>query len=139
MAITIRIAAVTAATALTIGLAAPASAQTNVLSLINTINSGIETVDCGTLEAGLRGVGLIDDNTTRSELVKDLNNLVGDDASIKLISAPTINTVGDRALECKIVKADPVTPVDQAIAFSSHMSSQVGLPEIRNLLPVLGL
>ncbi|WP_257160541.1 hypothetical protein [Corynebacterium cystitidis] len=139
MAITTRIAAATAATALAIGLAAPASAQTNVLSLINTINSGIETVDCGTLEAGLRGVGLIDDNTTRSELVKDLNNLVGDDASIKLISAPTINTVGDRALECNIVKADPVTPVDQAIAFSSQMSSQAGLPEIRNLLPVLGL
>ncbi|WP_257162130.1 hypothetical protein [Corynebacterium cystitidis] len=139
MTITTRIAAATAATALAIGLAAPASAQTNVLSLINTINSGIETVDCGTLEAGLRGVGLIDDNTTRSELVKDLNNLVGDDASIKLISAPTINTVGDRALECNIVKADPVTPVDQAIAFSSQMSSQAGLPEIRNLLPVLGL
>lgn len=134
-----RITAAAAAAALTVGLAAPAGAQTNLLGLISTINAGVETADCGALGAALRGIGLVDDTTTRGGLVEKLHKAAGDDASLKLISAPTINAVGDRALECKIVKADPVTPANQAVALSSQLSSQAGLPEIRNLLPALGL
>ena len=48
-----------------------------------------------------------------------------------------MNTLGDRALECGVVKPDQATPLSQAIAMSSQMSSQAGLPEIRNLLPAV--
>ena len=50
-----------------------------------------------------------------------------------------MNALGDRALECGVVKPDPVTPLNQAIAFASQLSSQAGLPELRNVLPALQL
>ena len=53
------------------------------------------------------------------------------------ISASTVGAVADRALECGIVKPDPVTPLDQLFAGSSQMSSKAGLPDIRTLIPAL--
>ena len=67
----------------------------------------------------------------------NVNKAVGEDAALRLVAAPTVNTLGDRALECGIVKPDEVTPLNQAIAMSSQMSSQAGLPEIRNVIPAL--
>lgn len=130
-----RTAAALAAAALTVGLTTPAAhAQTNVLGLIGLVNQGVENTDCRTLDAGLNAAGLVGEGTTRNQLVATLNARVGDDATFALISAPTINTIGDRALECGIVQPDPVAPVDQAVKFSSELSSQAGLPELRNLL-----
>lgn len=118
----------------------PAQAQTaNVLEIAKLLNGGIATADCGAVSAGLKSTGLVGADTTRSQLVTNLTKAVGDDATLRLVSAPTINTIGDRALECGVVKPDPVTPLNQAITFASQLSSQAGLPELRNLLPAVQL
>lgn len=114
-----------------------AEAQNNTLELVRTLNSGIATMDCNSVGTLLRGAKLVDDTTTRSQLTSKLNKQFGADASLTLITAPTINAVGDRALACGIVKADPATPKNQAIEFTSKLSSQTGLPELRNVLPAV--
>ena len=118
-------------------LAAPANAQTNYGELIRALNGNVKTMDCNALRTVVRGAGLANENTTRSEFVGNVNKAVGEDAALRLVAAPTVNTLGDRALECGVVKPDEVTPLNQAIAMSSQMSSQAGLPEIRNLIPAL--
>ncbi|QPK82788.1 hypothetical protein G7Y29_07910 [Corynebacterium qintianiae] len=121
----------------TAALSTPAFAQTNVLEIAKVVNGGIATADCGTVSTGLKATGLVGAETTRGELVASLNKAVGQDSALRLVAAPTINTIGDRALECGVVKPDPVTPLNQAITFASQLSSQAGLPELRNLLPAL--
>ena len=118
-------------------LAAPANAQTNYGELVRALNGNVKTMDCNALRTVVRGAGLANENTTRSEFVGNVNKAVGEDAALRLVAAPTVNTLGDRALECGVVKPDEVTPLNQAIAMSSQMSSQAGLPEIRNLIPAL--
>ncbi len=118
-------------------LAAPANAQTNYGELIRALNGNVKTMDCNALRTVVRGAGLAGENTTRSEFVGNVNKAVGEDAALRLVAAPTVNTLGDRALECGVVKPDEVTPLNQAIAMSSQMSSQAGLPEIRNVIPAL--
>lgn len=118
-------------------LAAPANAQTNYAELIRALNGNVKTMDCNALRTVVRGAGLANENTTRSEFVGNVNKAVGEDAALRLVAAPTVNTLGDRALECGVVKPDEVTPLNQAIAMSSQMSSQAGLPEIRNLIPAM--
>lgn len=114
-----------------------ADAQNNTLELVRALNGGIATMDCNSVGTLLRGAKLVDDTTTRSQLTSKLNKQFGADASLTLIAAPTINAVGDRALACGVVKADPVTPQNQAIEIASQLSSQAGLPEIRNILPAV--
>lgn len=114
-----------------------ADAQNNTLELVRALNGGIATMDCNSVGTLLRGAKLVDDTTTRSQLTSKLNKQFGADASLTLIAAPTINAVGDRALACGVVKADPATPQNQAIEFASELSSQAGLPELRNVLPAL--
>ena len=118
-------------------LAAPANAQTNYGELVRVLNGNVKTMDCNALRTVVRGAGLANENTTRSEFVGNVNKAVGEDAALRLVAAPTVNTLGDRALECGVVKPDEVTPLNQAIAMSSQMSSQAGLPEIRNVIPAL--
>lgn len=118
-------------------LAAPANAQTNYGELVRVLNGNVKTMDCNALRTVVRGAGLANENTTRSEFVGNVNKAVGEDAALRLVAAPTVNTLGDRALECGIVKPDEVTPLNQAIAMSSQMSSQAGLPELRNVIPAL--
>ena len=118
-------------------LAAPANAQTNYGELIRALNGNVKTMDCNALRTVVRAAGLANENTTRSEFVGNVNKAVGEDAALRLVAAPTVNTLGDRALECGVVKPDEVTPLNQAIAMSSQMSSQAGLPEIRNVIPAL--
>ncbi|WP_273412231.1 hypothetical protein [Corynebacterium appendicis] len=115
-----------------------AEAQNNTLELVRALNGGIATMDCNSVGTLLRGAKLVDDDTTtRSQLTSKLNKQFGADASLTLIAAPTINAVGDRALVCGVVKADPATPQNQAIEFASKLSSQTGLPELRNALPAV--
>lgn len=114
-----------------------AEAQNNTLELVRALNGGITTMDCNSVGTLLRGAKLVDDTTTRSQLTSKLNKQFGADASLTLIAAPTINAVGDRALACGVVKADPATPQNQAIEIASKLSSQAGLPEIRNILPAV--
>lgn len=114
-----------------------AEAQNNTLELVRALNGGIATMGCNSVGTLLRGAKLVDDTTTRSQLTSKLNKQFGADASLTLIAAPTINTIGDRALACDVVKADPATPQNQAIEFASKLSSQAGLPELRNILPAV--
>lgn len=114
-----------------------ADAQNNTIELVRALNGGISTMDCNSVRTLLRGAKLVDDTTTRSQLTSKLNQQFGADASLTLIAAPTINTIGDRALQCGAVKADPVTPQSKAIDIASKLSSQAGLPELRNVLPAI--
>ncbi|WP_240510693.1 hypothetical protein [Corynebacterium hadale] len=116
---------------------ATAGADTNYVELVRVLNGNVKTMDCNALRTVVRGTGLADENTTRSQFVGNVNKAVGEDAALRLVAAPTVNTLGDRALECGVVKPDQATPLNQAIAMSSQMSSQAGLPEIRNLLPAV--
>ena len=135
----------TAAIAATLAVAATtgavsanqADAQNNTLELVRALNGGIATMDCNSVGTLLRGAKLVDDTTTRSQLTSKLNKQFGADASLTLIAAPTINAIGDRALQCGVVKTDPATPQNQAIEFASKLSSQAGLPELRNVLPAI--
>ena len=96
-------------------LAAPANAQTNYAELIRALNGNVKTMDCNALRTVVRGAGLADENTTRSEFVGNVNKAVGEDAALRLVAAPTVNTLGDRALECGVVKPDEVTPLNLSL------------------------
>ena len=118
-----------------VALAPTAAADNSLVQLLRVVNSEVETADCGTLGAALRVSGLVDADTTRSQFVSKMNSTVGADSSLRLVAAPTVNKLADRAVVCGVVKPDPVTPRSQAIALSSAMSSRAGLPELRYLLP----
>ncbi|MGV0394353.1 MULTISPECIES: hypothetical protein [Corynebacterium] len=118
-----------------VALAPAAAADNSLVQLIRVVNGEVETADCNTLGAALRVAGLVDADTTRSQLVTKVNGAIGADSSLRLVTAPTVNKLGDRALQCGVVKPDPVTPQSQAIEFVSQLSSRAGLPELRNLLP----
>ena len=123
------------ATAAFASTAAPAQAQT--VELIKLLNGNIATANCDALRAGLTATRMAGPDTTRSELVANLNAVVGQDATLRLASAATIAALSDRALECGIVKADPATPLDQLLAVSSQLSSQANLPDIRTYIDAL--
>lgn len=119
--------------------AAPAdtAAAPSTLELVRLLNGEIATADCGRLGTTLRVTGMANRETTRSQLVANVNNAVGQNASLRLIAAPTVNALGDRAVECGVVKPDPVTPMTQFIQMSSQLSSEAGLPDIRVIAPAL--
>lgn len=123
-------------TAIAASGAVHADAQNNTAELVRALNSGIATTDCNSVGTLLRGAKLVDASTTRSQLTATLNKQFGADATLTLVAAPTINAIGDRALSCGVVKADPVTPQSRAIDMASKLSSEVGLPEMRNLAPL---
>ncbi|WP_291314166.1 hypothetical protein [Corynebacterium sp. UBA2622] len=125
-------------TAAALATQAPAAqAQTNYVELLKVVNGNVATADCTVVGAALRSTGLVNDATTRNGLVAGLNKAIGEDPALRLVAGGTVNAIGDRALACGVVKADPVTPVDQAVLFASQLSSQAGLPQLRDLLPVI--
>lgn len=142
-----------AAAAACIGLASltsiPASAQTapaaeaskprsnDLVQLIRLLNGEIATADCGALGTALRVSGMANRETTRSQLVANVNNAIGTDATVRLFTASTVNALGDRAVTCNIVKPDPVTPVDRILELSSKRSSDAGLPELKHIAGAL--
>lgn len=124
-------------TAAAIASPATAQAQTQSLELIKLLNGNIATANCDALRVGLTSTNMVGPDTTRSQLVSNVNNVVGTDATLRLVSASTVGALADRALECGIVKPDPVTPMDKFFEMSSQMSSQANLPEIRNYIGAL--
>ena len=114
-----------------------AQAQTQSLELIKLLNGNIATANCDALRVGLTSTNMVGPDTTRSQLVSNVNNVVGTDATLRLVSASTVGALADRALECGIVKPDPATPMDKLFEMSSQMSSQANLPEIRNYIGAL--
>lgn len=87
-----------------VGLAPAASAQTN----LNTI---IDGVPCPGADFILENTFTINDDTTRSDLVKQVRNAAapatGDDPAAFLATAQLAEQIGDKAVECKTVKPDP--------------------------------
>lgn len=137
----IRTAAITAALAATVAggaiTATKADAQNNTLELLKAFNGNIATLDCNAVGSILRATNMAKGDTTRGQLVTNLNTSFGADATTKLLTAPTINAVADRALACGVVKADPASPQSQIIDFASKLSADAGLPELRNVLPAV--
>lgn len=137
----IRTAAITAVLAATVAggalTATKADAQNNAFELLKVFNGNIATLDCGAVGSVLRATDMAKGDTTRSQLVNNLNTAFGADATTKLLTTPTINAVADRALACGVVKADPATPQSQAIEFASKLSADAGVPELRNVLPAI--
>lgn len=118
-------------------IATPTAAQAQTIELIKLLNGNIATANCDVLRTGLTATRMVGPDTTRSELIANVNAAVGQDATLRLASASTVATLGDRALECGIVKPDPVTPLDQFFEMSSQLSSQANLPDIRNYVGAL--
>jgi hypothetical protein len=119
----LRTLAASAAVAVTASIALVPSAGAQdaraVGELLSVINGGIESADCNVVRVPLEGLGLVDESTTRGELVADLRENLGDDATFQLVSTPTINTIGDKALKCKIVQPDPLDPAALSSALIS--------------------
>lgn len=118
-------------------IATPTAAQAQTFELIKLLNGNVATANCDALRTGLTATRMVGPDTTRSELVANVNAVVGQDATLRLASASTVAALGDRALECGIVKPDPVTPMDKFFEMSSQMSSQAGLPDIRTYIGAL--
>lgn len=98
-----------AATAASVALVPAAGAQ-DVGNMMRMVNDGVHNADCREVRFALEGLNLVDGDTTRGELVADLHGYIGDDAAFRVASAPTINAIGDKALECGIVQPDPFDP-----------------------------
>lgn len=98
-----------------VGLAPAASAQ-----FIPGANDFIANADCGLVEQSLKGLGLVDEDTTRNQLAAKVRAETG-----KIIDHPLINItasnyagqIADRALECGIVKEDPQNPFSGSAEF----------------------
>lgn len=86
-----------------VGLTPTASAQ-NAEDLI-------ANVSCPFAEIALRGAFQINENTTRSDLAKQIRDaakpVTGNDVGTYLLGAQYAGQIADKALECGIVKADP--------------------------------
>ena len=67
------------------GTATPAKAQT--LELVRLLNGNIATANCDSLRTGLTATRMVNKDTTRSQLVMNLNTAVG--LSLIHISEPT--------------------------------------------------
>lgn len=100
----------TAGIALTALAPAAGAAPIGNFALLALANGQIATADCGVVGGVLRSTGLVNETTTRSQLITSLHQTLGGDIQTKLITAQTISAVGDRALECGVVKADPNVP-----------------------------
>ena len=131
------VASLVTASALLTQTHSPAQAQTNYAELLTVVNGNVASADCTVLGGALRGAGLVSADTTRGGLVSTLNKAVGEDPALRLVAGGTVNAIGDRALACGVVKADPVTPIDQAVTVASQLSSRAGLPQLRDILPAL--
>lgn len=86
-----------------VGLTPTASAQ-NAEDLIANL-------PCPFAEIALRGAFQINENTTRSDLAKQIRDaakpVTGNDVGTYLLGAQYAGQIADKALECGIVKADP--------------------------------
>ncbi|HJD78913.1 MAG TPA: hypothetical protein K8V93_07870 [Corynebacterium pollutisoli] len=86
-----------------VGLTPTASAQ-NAEDLI-------ANVPCPFAEIALRSAFQINENTTRSDLAKQIRDaakpVTGNDVGTYLLGAQYAGQIADKALECGIVKADP--------------------------------
>lgn len=124
MRISTRIAAIGAA-ALTglAGLAAPAAQAQDATSLLQLVNGNVKTMNCSTLRVTLNGTGVAGKDTTRQQLVNNLNGKIGDSIALRVMSGGTVQAVADRALECGIVKPDPVQDWAKLLG-----SSQTNIP-----------
>lgn len=71
----------------------------------------IANVPCPVAKIALHSAFQIDENTTRSDLAKQIRDaakpVTGNDVGTYLLGAQYAGQIADKALECGIVKADP--------------------------------
>ncbi|MDR7328908.1 hypothetical protein [Corynebacterium guangdongense] len=126
-------AATAAAVAASLALAPVAGAQTASLELLALVNGEVGTADCGLVETALTNLDLVDEDTTRAELVSNINAYIGDDVMLKFVASTSVNAIADRALECEIVQEDPKEDALSAL-LNSSAGGNVG---VEAFLPVL--
>lgn len=89
-----------------VGLAPAASAQ-----LGGIVEKAIADAPCSIVDPALKTAFRIDDNTTRSDLAKQIRDeakpLTGTDPTSYLVSAQYAGQIADKAVECGTVKPDP--------------------------------
>lgn len=121
---TLTIAAATIA--LTAGLTPAASAQ-GLGDLLGGANQVIDNFDCGALRVGLTQTGLVNDQTTRTQLATTLRNtadLGQIDPVLGFAGNAYAGRIADRALTCGIVQPDPPQDIlTQLQTMSSNLSS----------------
>ena len=105
------------------GLVAPAAQAQDATSLLQLVNGNVKTMNCSTLRVTLNGTGVAGKDTTRQQLVNNLNGKIGDSIALRVMSGSTVQAVADRALECGIVKPDPVQDWAKLLG-----SSQTNIP-----------
>ena len=104
-----------AATAASVALvpAAGANPLLNLETLLGMNEAAVTIVNdtpCRTFGPIVKASGMVNDGTTRGELVTSLRNSLGDDQAVQVAATPTINAIGDKALECDVVQPDPLDP-----------------------------
>ncbi len=113
------------------GAIAPAQAQELNLGDLaggaGAINQFVDNFPCEGLNPLLSSSGLVDDQTTRSELAAALRTEAGLKtlgAEFQLIGTLYAGRIADRALECGAVQPDPQQDIlTQLQNFSSNLSS----------------
>lgn len=125
MKLTTRLAAATAAGLMTLTTFAGAGASTaqaqETGGILSLVNGNVKEMDCGVMRSTLNATRLVGPDTTRQQLVNNLNKQIGDNIALRFVAASTVQTVADRALTCGIVKPDQTLDFNQ-------LSSQMNLP-----------
>ena len=128
----ISLTAAAAVTAASLALAPVAGAKDTSLELLALVNGEVKTADCAVVETALTNLDLIDEGTTRAELVTNINAYIGDDPFLKLALSTSVNAVADRALECGHVEEDP-----EEDALTALLNSSTSTGGLDAFLPVL--
>lgn len=95
--------ATAAASLLAVTALAPAASAQRPLDIL------IDKAPCEVVKLALTNTGLIDNNTTRGGLVRNLGAHVGQldlGFGLKVVAADYAGKIGDKALTCKLVKPD---------------------------------
>lgn len=114
----------TAAAAASVALvpAAGANPLLNLETLLGMNEAAVSVVKgtpCELFGPVVEASPMVNDATTRGELVASLRNSLGDEQTVQVAATPTINAIGDRALECEIVQPDVFDPAALSSALIS--------------------
>ncbi|AGS34365.1 hypothetical protein B841_04430 [Corynebacterium maris DSM 45190] len=111
---TLAVSAAAAAAAASVALVPAAGASPlNLHTLLGMNEAAVSFVNdahCDVFGPIVKASGMVNDGTTRGELITSLRNSLGDDQAVQVAATPTINAIGDKALECDVVQPDPLDP-----------------------------
>lgn len=111
-----------AAASVTLVPAAGANPGLNLETLLGMNEAAVTVVNstpCPAFGPIVKASGMVNDDTTRGELIASLRKSLGDEQTVQVAATPTINAIGDKALECNVVKPDPLDPAALSSALIS--------------------